>query len=100
MTQPYSEKAAPKQRGPKGHFQDSRKEFLESQLPGYLAAKKGSRQTFWHNFWTAWWDRYPWKLGDEEEPPADPEKMDELASIKPGEEGLKEEVEGKLTKVR
>lgn len=87
-------------RGPKGHFQGSRKEFLESQLPAYLAIKKGSRQNFWHKLFCAWWQRFPWKLSDEKEPPTDePEKMAQLASVEPGEEPRKQEVEKALTAV-
>jgi hypothetical protein len=87
------------QRGPKGYFQGSRKEFLDSQLPEYMAVGKGSRQSFWHEFWTAWWERYPWKLEDDKEPPAEPEEMKRLASVGRGEDDLKAEVEEKLTTV-
>lgn len=88
-------------RGPKGYFQGSRKEFLEAQLPAYRATKKGSRQSFWHQFWSGWWAQYPWKLDDHEEPPADkPEEMVILASVAPGEADLKTEIERKLTDVR
>lgn len=90
----------PQQRGPKGYFQGSRKEFLESQLPAYMAVKKGNRHRFWHQFWTAWWERYPWKLDDDAEPPTDPEEIKELMSVGPGEENLKEGVEKRLTNVR
>ena len=78
LTKPHTVEIAPKQRGPKGYFHGSRKEFLESQLPAYTADKKGSRQSFWHKFWTAWWEHYPWKLSDNEEPPTDPVKLKEL----------------------
>ena len=87
-------------RGPKGYFQGSRKEFLESYLLAYLACKKGSRQSFWHKLYSAWWQRYPWRLYDNEEPPAeDPEKMARLAAVAPGDETRKALVEQKLTDV-
>ena len=95
-----AESEIPSRRGPKGYFQGSRKEFLESQLPSYLAAKKGRRQNFWYSFWSAWWLRYPWRLDDSEEPPKDdPEKMTRLASVAPGEEKAKQEVEQRLREV-
>lgn len=93
-------KPDPKQRGPKGYFHGSRKDFLETQLPAYLATKKGSRQNFWHGFWSAWWEHFPWKLGDDDEPPANPDEMERLALVGAGEEDLKKAVEEKLTVVR
>ena len=87
-------------RGPKGYFQGTRKEFLESQMPEYLAIKKGSRRKFWYKLYCAWWQRFPWKLGDNEDPPTDNhERMAQLASVAPGEEGWKKEVEESLTAV-
>ena len=87
--------------GPKGYFDGSRKIFIESQLPEYIAGKRGSRQGFWHRFYCTWWQRYPWKLGDDEEPPTnDPAKMTSLASVAPGEDVLKKAVERKLVGVR
>lgn len=65
-----------------------------------MAVKKGSRQGFWHKFWSAWWQRYPWKLDDNEEPPTNnPEKMARLASVAPGEDVFKKEVEQQLMEV-
>jgi hypothetical protein len=87
-------------RGPKGYFQGSRRAFLESRLPEYMAVRKGRRKAFWHGFWSAWWLRYPWKLGDDEEPPEDdPEKMTRLGSVAPGEAKFKAEVEQRLQEV-
>jgi hypothetical protein len=65
-----------------------------------MAIKKGGRQGFWHNFWTAWWQRYPWKLDDDDEPPTKPEDLEKLASVEPGEDDRKEDVEKRLTGVR
>ena len=91
------ENGGPSRRGPKGYFQGSRKEFLESRLPGYVAAKKGHHQDFWFSLWSAWWLRYPWKLGDDEEPlQDDPQKMARLVSVGPGEEKFKMEFKQKL----
>lgn len=88
-------------RGPKGYFQGSRKDFLESYLPKYLACKKGNRRNFWHQFYCAWWLRYPWRLEDNKEPPADrPERMARLAAVAPGDEAKKTLVEQTLTEVR
>lgn len=90
-----------KRRGPKGYFQGSRKEFLESQLPAYLATRKTSRRGFWHVFWSNWWGRYPWRLDDSEEPPTnDPAEMEELGRDGPDDKHLKAEVEQRLTGVR
>ena len=87
-------------RGPKGHFQGSRKEYLGSQLPFYTATKKGNRQIFWHNFWSGWWEHFPWKLPDDKEPPVDnPKKMGELASAGLDEKKFKSEVEAHLSDV-
>lgn len=78
----------------------SRKTFLEGFVPAYLGCKKGNRQKFWHGLYTTWWQRYPWKLADNKEPPTDnPEGMAGLASIAPGDEVKKGAVERKLTEV-
>lgn len=92
--------AAPKQRGPKGHFKGTKKSYLESHFQAYLDTKKGSRVNFWHAVYTGWWARYPWKLEDEFEPPAEEAKLTRLRTVAPGEEDLKKEVELKLTEVR
>lgn len=87
--------------GPPGYYKGTRLQYLEDHLPAYRALKKGSRQNFWHNLYSGWWQRYPWKLGDQEEPPTDdPEKMVRLASVAPGEAGAKAAVERALTKVQ
>lgn len=87
-------------RGPKEHFNGSRKIYLQSRLPAYIASKKGSRQKFWHALYSGWWERFPWKLGDDKEPPTnDPAEMTRLASIAPGEEAWKEQVETRLKRV-
>ena len=76
--------ASVQRRGPKGYFDSSRKEFLESQVPSYLAAGKGNRRKFWHELFSAWWKQYPWRLADSEEPPTDnPEEMARLALAGP-----------------
>lgn len=74
--------------------------FLESNIPAYLASSKGSRQGFWHELYSDWWKRYPWKLEDSQEPPTeDPDEMARLASVQPGEEPKKALVEQQLTNV-
>ena len=66
-----------------------------------MVAKKGTRRSFWHKFWSAWWQRYPWSLDDDDEPPTDdPNKMARLASVGPGQQALKTEIENDLTIVR
>ena len=66
-----------------------------------MAGKKGHRQNFWHEFWSAWWQRYPWKLDDSEEPPTDdPDEMERLRSLEPSERTLRGEIEANLTEVR
>ena len=88
-------------RGPKGYFKGSRKQHLKTLMPKYRALKKGNREKFWHSLFSGWWQRYPWSLGDVEEPPTDdPEKMRQLASVAPGEEALKAEVERQTYDVR
>jgi hypothetical protein len=90
-----------RRRGPRGHFLGSRKVFLEGYLPAYLACKRGNRGSFWHELQCSWWDRYPWKLNDDQEPPTDdPEEMAKLASVEPDEEDKKALVEGELIDVR
>jgi hypothetical protein len=84
-------------RGPKGYFTGSRKVLLEGKLPAYLATKKGNRHGFWHELYSSWWERYPWKLADNQEPPTDsPDEMADLALVEPGEECAKALVEAKL----
>jgi hypothetical protein len=87
-------------RGPKGYFKDSRLAYLERNLPAYNATTKGNRNNFWHKFYTGWWQRFPWKLDDGDEPPTDsPSKMAGLGSVAPGEDVPKGEVEKRLTEV-
>jgi hypothetical protein len=95
------ESSGTKRRGPKGHYTGSRKAFLEGNIPAYLAAKRGNRQSFWHELRSRWWERYPWKLDDEQEPPTDdPVEMAKLASVEPGEECAKSLVEERLLEAR
>ena len=56
--------------------------FLESHCDEYASLRGRSRREFWHKLFEVWWQRYPWRLPDKEEPPAnDPEKMVELSYI-------------------
>lgn len=90
-----------RRRGPKGYFKGSKLAYLESHLSTYVATKKGSRQNFWHKVHTGWWERFPWKLDDDNEPPTnDSAEMARLAEVAPGEEGQKEAVEKALQEVR
>ncbi|KAF9777748.1 hypothetical protein BJ322DRAFT_1025590 [Thelephora terrestris] len=88
---------APQRCGPKGYFQGSRKDYLKSHLQEYVASKKGSCHNFWHKLYRGWWERFLWKLNDNEEPPTNnPAQMATLAGVEPGEEAKKEEVEKNL----
>lgn len=88
-------------RGPLGHFQGSRLAFLNSHIPEYKSLKKGARHGFWHRLYTTWWQRYPWKLDDNEEPPEnDTDKMAQLGSVAPDEKDWKGKTEKQLTDVR
>ena len=50
---------------------------------------------------TGWWERFPWKLKDDEELPTEnPDEMARLAKVAPSEEGQKQEVEKCLQEVR
>lgn len=91
----------PKQtRGLKGYFRGSCKEFFESRVDAYLANKKRTRQKFWYELYCTWWQRYPWKLSDNEELPTDDSgKMAQLASVAPGDAVAKKQVEKRLTEV-
>lgn len=90
----------PGKRGPKPHFSGSRRRLLEEHLEDYAALKFKNRNQFWFKFFGKWWERYPWKLDDKEEPPLDdPVKMSELASVQEGELSEKSDVEGALTAV-
>ena len=93
-------KGSLQRRGPKGRFKGSKRLYLESHLSEYVASKKGNRQNFWHKVYSGWWERFPWKLEDDEEPPTDdPVEMARLAEVAPGEEAQKEVVEKSLQEV-
>ena len=48
----------------------------------YNALRGRDRHQFWFKLFTEWWQRYPWRLEDHEEPPTNnPEKMVELAYV-------------------
>lgn len=96
----FTEEVQIKRRGRKGYFQGSREEYLESHLPAYRALGKGRRGNFWTELFNGWWERYPWKLSDKEEPPTnDEEEMARLSEVGPGEIGLQNAVVKALTDV-
>lgn len=73
---------------------------MNSHVDEYVALRGKSRLQFWFELYREWWQRYPWRLPDDVEPPTDDlEKMAELASVKKDEEGKKYEVEEALRKV-
>ena len=96
----HSVSAQPKKRGAKSYYTGSRLAFLEQYCDEYISLRGKCRKLFWHRFFTEWWQKYPWRLQDHEEPPTDdPEKMAELALV--GEDkDLKSKVEEKVRKVR
>ena len=91
--------AQPQKRGAKNYFMGTRLALLELYSDRYIMLRGKSRLQFWHDFYSDWWKRYPWRLPDDEEPPADdPKKMEELAHV--GEnENAKSKVEKKLRTV-
>jgi len=70
-------------------------------LDEYVSLKFKSRNQFWFELFAKWWEKYPWKLGDKEEPPLDdPTKMSELAYIQgPDEHKDKSKVEAAVIAV-
>lgn len=100
LTHLSAAKASLQPRGRPGYFQGARKEYLESNLPAYMASKRKNRQAFWHGLLSGWWERFPWKLDDGVEPPKDDlTRMAELAAVAPGEEPQKAQVERALRQV-
>ena len=70
----------PKKRGAKNYFTGSRLTFLEGHCDKYISLRGKSRHEFWHALFNDWWQKYPWRLPDNEEPPADdPARMAELS---------------------
>jgi hypothetical protein len=91
--------ADPQKRGVKGYFTGSRLEFLDSYRDEYALLRGKNRAKFWHKFYEEWWRTYPWRLPDNEDPPADdPQKMAVLSSVGVDRE-KKGEVEKKLQEV-
>jgi hypothetical protein len=88
-----------KKRGAKGYFSGSRLDLLDQYRDEYISLRGKSRAKFWHKLFDDWWKAYPWRLADDEEPPADdPEKMAELSYV--GDDSKqKGEVEQKLREV-
>lgn len=92
--------AQPQKRGAKSYYTGSRLAFLEQNREEYVSLRGKSRRQFWHQLYTEWWQRYPWRLPDDEEPPADdPKKMLELSDVGVDDD-LKSKVEAKARQVR
>ena len=80
--QTHQVKAEPQKHGVKGYFTGLRLKFLTSHCDEYAALRGKSHQAFWFKVFNEYWVRYPWRLPDHEEPPADdPKKMEELAYV-------------------
>lgn len=74
--------AKPQKRGVKSYFAGSRFEFLEARRDGYNSLRGKSRAKFWHELFEEWWQTYPWRLADNEEPPiGDTKKMEALSQV-------------------
>ena len=83
----------------KAYFTGSRLEFLNRYCDKYILLRGRNRAKFWHQFFKDWWQTYPWRLADDEEPPTgDSEKMKELSEVGDDEE-LKGTVEKRLRDV-
>lgn len=98
-----SRAANPGKRGAKEYFTGSRSEFLNTYRDEYISLRGKNRSKFWHKFFKAWWQTYPWRLADDEEPPlGDPEKMEALSQLSDDNElerDLKRGVEKRLQQV-
>ena len=93
--------AQPQKRGSKGYYKGTRLMFLEGYSDEYVLLRSKSRHSFWHRLFEAWWQTYPWRLPDEEEPPLnDPERMQQLSHVG-GDEDMAEKavVEARVRKV-
>lgn len=100
MNRTYEDIENPGKRGAKPRFTGSRQKLLEDHLDEYIALRHQNRNEFWFKVLAKWWENYPWKLDDKEEPPLDnPVKMAELASAEEAEKEAKSEVEAKLVAV-
>ena len=91
--------AQPQKHGAKGYFTGSRLEFLSQYCDEYISLRGKKRAQFWDKLFERWWQTYPWRLADDEEPPTgDPEKMRVLSQVD-GDYDLKGSVEKKLRDV-
>lgn len=93
--------AQPKKRGAKNYYTGSRLVFLEGYCDAYISLRGKSRHEFWRTLFNDWWQRYPWRLPDNEEPPAgDPGRMAELSYVE-GDEDMEAKglVEARVRKV-
>ena len=55
---------------------------MEGFFDEYVSLRGKSRHDFWRRVYIAWWEMYPWRLPDGEEPPAnDPGKMEALSYV-------------------
>ena len=73
---------------------------MNSRLDEYVSLRGKCRVKFWFELFQAWWQKYPWRLPDNVEPPSDdPGKMMELARTGSGDEEEKRKVEEKLRSV-
>ena len=100
VTGTYKGTGNPGKRGVKPYFSGSCQKLLKEHLEVYLSLKHKNHNQFWSEFFAKWWQKYPWKLDDKEEPPLeDPAKMTHLASVQVGEHSRKSKVEAALVAV-
>ena len=63
---------------------------MTSYCDEYTLLRGKSHHAFWFKLFNEYWVRYPWRLPDHEEPPAnDPKKMEELAYVREDEKDQK-----------
>lgn len=90
----------PQKRGAKGYYTGSRLAFLESRLDEYISLRGKSRHHFWYELYEAWWEKFPWRLPDKEEPPTDDNaKMKQLAYLGVDDANEKAKVEAQTHEV-
>lgn len=64
--------------GNKGNFAGTRLEMLQSLAPEFIVLDTREVGNFWTRMLTVWWDHFPWRLPDDEEPPTDGEELKRL----------------------
>ncbi|KAJ6493368.1 hypothetical protein C8R45DRAFT_928132 [Mycena sanguinolenta] len=80
--------AEPKKKvGNPGRFKGAQLEFLESQVPIYLAQKRGDVTDYYKKFFPLWWAKFPWYQGYDRDGQPLPEGRAELGTTVSGSTG-------------